>query len=75
MKEKDVGESKSVLPVSLKSILRYAEKVMAKESSISYQLPVELFGFNRKSCVLREDIIDLCSMEQVKTLTLVAYMA
>ncbi|KAA0033120.1 uncharacterized protein E6C27_scaffold269G002580 [Cucumis melo var. makuwa] len=42
---------------------------------IRYQLPFSLFGIGRKACVLREDIIDFCNMREVKTLTLVAYMA
>ncbi|TYK23831.1 uncharacterized protein E5676_scaffold162G00350 [Cucumis melo var. makuwa] len=36
---------------------------------------VQSAAINRKSCVLREDIIDFCNMREVKTLTLVAYMA
>ncbi|KAA0054991.1 putative serine/threonine-protein kinase nek2 [Cucumis melo var. makuwa] len=50
------------------SILRYAEKVMEKDSSITFSLPVDLFGISRKSSVLQEDIIDLCNMNEVKTL-------
>ncbi|KAL0546325.1 hypothetical protein IC582_016232 [Cucumis melo] len=69
-----VCESTSTLPLALKSILRYAEKVMEKDSSITFSLPADLFGISRKSSVLREDIIDLCNMNEVKTFTLVAYM-
>ncbi|KAL0556090.1 hypothetical protein IC582_004597 [Cucumis melo] len=69
-----VCESTSTLPLVLKSILRYAEKVMEKDSSITFSLPVDLFGISRKSSVLQEDIIDLCNMNEVKTFTLVVYM-
>ncbi|KAL0557055.1 hypothetical protein IC582_005573 [Cucumis melo] len=69
-----VCESISTFPLALKSILRYAEKVMEKDSSITFSLPADLFGISRKSYVLREDIIDLCNMNEVKTFTLVAYM-
>ncbi|KAL4011388.1 hypothetical protein IC575_028446 [Cucumis melo] len=69
-----VCESTSTLPLALKSILRYAEKVMEKDSSITFSLPADLFGISRKTFVLREDIIDLCNMNEVKTFTLVAYM-
>ncbi|TYK20459.1 putative serine/threonine-protein kinase nek2 [Cucumis melo var. makuwa] len=34
-----------------------------------------VLGVSGKTCVLREDIIDFCNMREVKTLTLVAYMA
>ncbi|KAA0040638.1 putative serine/threonine-protein kinase nek2 [Cucumis melo var. makuwa] len=57
-----------------KSILRYAEKVMEKDSSITLPLPADIFGISRKSSVLQENIIDLCNMNEVKTFTLVAYM-
>ncbi|TYK28663.1 uncharacterized protein E5676_scaffold165G00300 [Cucumis melo var. makuwa] len=70
-----VCESNIKMPLPLKTILRVAEKVMDKDSEIRYQLPFSLFGINRKTCVLREDIIDSCNMREVKTLTLVAYMA
>ncbi|TYK07544.1 putative serine/threonine-protein kinase nek2 [Cucumis melo var. makuwa] len=69
-----VCESTSTLPLALKSILRYAEKVMEKDSSITFSLPADLFGVSRKTSVLREDIVDLCNMNEVKTFTLVAYM-
>ncbi|KAA0050657.1 putative serine/threonine-protein kinase nek2 [Cucumis melo var. makuwa] len=69
-----VCESISTLPLALKSILRYAEKVMEKDSSITFSLPADLFGVSRKTSVLREDIVDLCNMNEVKTFTLVAYM-
>ncbi|KAA0060192.1 transposase [Cucumis melo var. makuwa] len=69
-----VCESTSTLPLALKSILRYAEKVMEKDSSITFSLPANLFGVSRKTSVLREDIVDLCNMNEVKTFTLVAYM-
>ncbi|XP_050938829.1 uncharacterized protein LOC127148677 [Cucumis melo] len=69
-----VCESTSTLPLALKSILRYAEKVMEKDSSITFSLPADLFGISRKTSVLREDIVDLCNMNEVKTFTLVAYM-
>ncbi|KAA0066215.1 putative serine/threonine-protein kinase nek2 [Cucumis melo var. makuwa] len=58
----------------LKSIRRYAEKVMEKDSSINFSLPADLFGVSRKTSVLGEDIVDLCNMNEVKTFTLVAYM-
>ncbi|KAA0054779.1 uncharacterized protein E6C27_scaffold437G00630 [Cucumis melo var. makuwa] len=63
------------MPLPLKTILRFAEKVMDKDLEIRYKLPFSLFGIGRKTCVLREDIIDFCNMREVKTLTLVAYMA
>ncbi|KAL0546424.1 hypothetical protein IC582_016332 [Cucumis melo] len=69
-----VCESTSTLPLALKSILRYAEKVMEKDSSITFSLLADLFGVSRKTSVLREDIVDLCNMNEVKTFTLVAYM-
>ncbi|XP_050944413.1 uncharacterized protein LOC127150579 [Cucumis melo] len=69
-----VCESTSTLPLALKSILRYAEKVMEKDSSITFSLPADLFGVSRKTSVLREEIVDLCNMNEVKTFTLVAYM-
>ncbi|KAA0032239.1 putative serine/threonine-protein kinase nek2 [Cucumis melo var. makuwa] len=69
-----VCESTSTLPLALKSILRYAEKVLEKDSSITFSLPADLFGISRKTSVLREDIVDLCNMNEVKTFTLVAYM-
>ncbi|KAL4017143.1 hypothetical protein IC575_024818 [Cucumis melo] len=69
-----VCESTSTLPLALKSILRYAKKVMEKDSSITFSLPADLFGVSRKTSVLREDIIDLCNMNKVKKFTLVAYM-
>ncbi|TYK28649.1 putative serine/threonine-protein kinase nek2 [Cucumis melo var. makuwa] len=69
-----VCESTSTLPLVLKSILRYAEKVMEKDSNITFSLPADLFGISRKTFVLREDIVDLCNMNEVKTFTLVAYM-
>ncbi|KAL4026483.1 hypothetical protein IC575_014914 [Cucumis melo] len=69
-----VCESTSTLPLALKSIIRYAEKVMEKDSSITFSLPADLFGISRKTSVLREDIVDLCNMNEVKTFTLVAYM-
>ncbi|KAL0551447.1 hypothetical protein IC582_010535 [Cucumis melo] len=69
-----VCESTSTLPLALKSILRYAEKVMEKDSSITFSLPADLFGVSQKTSVLREDIVDLCNMNEVKTFKLVAYM-
>ncbi|KAL4030321.1 hypothetical protein IC575_008557 [Cucumis melo] len=69
-----VCESTSTLPLALKSILRYAEKVMEKDSSIIFPLLADIFGINRKSFVLREDVIDLCNMNEVKTFTLVVYI-
>ncbi|KAL0537027.1 hypothetical protein IC582_025995 [Cucumis melo] len=69
-----VCESISTLPLVFKSILRYAEKVMEKDSSITFSLPGDLFGIYQKSYVLQEDIIDLCNMNEVKTFTWVAYM-
>ncbi|KAL0536960.1 hypothetical protein IC582_025923 [Cucumis melo] len=73
-KKEVVCESTSTLPLALKSILRYAEKVMEKDSSITFSLSADLFGVSRKTSVLREDIVDLCNMNEVKTFTLVAYM-
>ncbi|KAA0034884.1 glycine-rich domain-containing protein 1-like [Cucumis melo var. makuwa] len=58
------------LPIQLKYILRYAERIMVDGSSFSFQLPLELFGIPRKSYVLREDVIDLCNMQKVKTLSM-----
>ncbi|KAL0556647.1 hypothetical protein IC582_005161 [Cucumis melo] len=69
-----VCELTSTLPLALKSILRYAEKVMEKDSNITFSLPADLFGISQKTSVLREDIVDLCNMNEVKTFTLVAYM-
>ncbi|KAL4026553.1 hypothetical protein IC575_014989 [Cucumis melo] len=69
-----VCEFNMKMPLPLKTILRFAEKVMDKDSGIRYQLPFSLFGIGRKTCVLREDIIDFCNMREVKTLTFVAYM-
>ncbi|KAL0560147.1 hypothetical protein IC582_000541 [Cucumis melo] len=69
-----VCESTSTLPLALKLILRYVEKVMEKDSSITFSLPADLFGVSRKTSVLREDIVNLCNMNEVKTFTLVAYM-
>ncbi|KAL0551727.1 hypothetical protein IC582_010816 [Cucumis melo] len=69
-----VCESTSTLPLALKSILRYAKKVLEKDSSITFSLPADLFGISRKTSVLREDIVDICNMNEVKTFTLVAYM-
>ena len=74
-KEKEVVcESTSVLPMGMKLILIYVEKIMEKDSSITIPLHVGIFGISRKTSVLREDIIDLCNMNEVKTFTLVAYM-
>ena len=47
---------------------------MNKDSSICYELPISLFGIGRKTCVLGEDVIDLCNMREVQTSTLMAYM-
>ncbi|TYK29821.1 uncharacterized protein E5676_scaffold208G00490 [Cucumis melo var. makuwa] len=69
-----VCESTSTLPLALKLILRYAEKVMEKDSNITFSLPADLFGISQKTSMLREDIVDLCNMNEVKTFTLVAYM-
>ncbi|KAL0553573.1 hypothetical protein IC582_007473 [Cucumis melo] len=52
-----VCEWTSTLPLALKSILRYAEKVMEKDSSITFSLPADLFAVSRKTSVLREDIV------------------
>ncbi|KAA0047527.1 transposase [Cucumis melo var. makuwa] len=73
--KKEVVTSNMKMSLPLKTILRFAEKVMDKDSEIRYQLPFSLFGIGRKTCVLREDIIDFCNMREVKTLTLVAYIA
>ncbi|KAA0041019.1 uncharacterized protein E6C27_scaffold125G002470 [Cucumis melo var. makuwa] len=69
-----VCESNIKMSLPLKTILIFGEKVMDKDSGICYQLPFSLFGIGRKTCVLREDIINFCNMREVKTLTLVAYM-
>ncbi|KAA0043670.1 uncharacterized protein E6C27_scaffold33243G00010 [Cucumis melo var. makuwa] len=73
-KREVVCESTSTLPIALKSILKYAEKVMEKDSSITFSLATDIFGISRKSSMLREDIIDICNMNEVKMFTLVAYM-
>ncbi|KAL0541528.1 hypothetical protein IC582_021580 [Cucumis melo] len=73
-KEVEVTSEPSNLPIQLKYILRYAERVMVDGSSFSFQLPLELFGISRKSYVLREDVIDFCNMQKVKTLSMVAYI-
>ncbi|KAL4016612.1 hypothetical protein IC575_024264 [Cucumis melo] len=73
-KEVEVTSEPSNLPIQLKYILRYAERVTVDGSSFSFQLPLELFGISRKSYVLREDVIDFCNMQKVKTLSMVAYI-
>ncbi|KAA0040723.1 uncharacterized protein E5676_scaffold189G00050 [Cucumis melo var. makuwa] len=65
-----VCESNIKMPLPLKTILRFAEKVMRKDSGIRYQQPFSLFGIGRKTRVIREDIIDFCNMREVKTLIL-----
>ncbi|KAL0533965.1 hypothetical protein IC582_028241 [Cucumis melo] len=51
--EKEViCELTSTLPLALKSILRYAEKVMEKDSNITFSLPADIFCISRKSSVL-----------------------
>ncbi|KAA0038147.1 hypothetical protein E6C27_scaffold36G003750 [Cucumis melo var. makuwa] len=70
-----VKEEVNVDVIILNDLQEDAIKVMYKDSGIHYQLPFSLFGIGRKTCVLREDIIDFCNMREVKTLTLVAYMA
>ncbi|KAL0534276.1 hypothetical protein IC582_028565 [Cucumis melo] len=47
-----VCESTSTLPLALKLILRYTEKVIEKDSSITFSLPADIFGISRKSSVL-----------------------
>ncbi|TYJ98686.1 uncharacterized protein E5676_scaffold429G00150 [Cucumis melo var. makuwa] len=74
-KKEVVCESNIDMPLPLKTIHRFIEKVMDKDSNIRYQLSFSLFGIGRKTCVLREDIIDFCIMREIKTLTLIAYMA
>ncbi|KAL0551402.1 hypothetical protein IC582_010488 [Cucumis melo] len=74
MKREVVCESTSTLPIALKSILRYVENVMEKDFSIIFPQPADIFCISRKSFVLREDIIDLCNMNEVKRFTLVVYM-
>ncbi|KAA0052392.1 putative serine/threonine-protein kinase nek2 [Cucumis melo var. makuwa] len=69
-----VCESTSTLPLALKSIIKYADKVMEKDSSITFSLPADIFGISRKTSVLREDIIGFCNMNEVKTFILVTYM-
>ncbi|KAA0039472.1 uncharacterized protein E5676_scaffold169G002870 [Cucumis melo var. makuwa] len=73
-KEVEVTSEPSNLPIQLKYILIYAERVMVDGSSFSFQLPLELFGIPRKSYVLQEDVIDFCNMQKVKTLSMVAYI-
>ncbi|KAL0540416.1 hypothetical protein IC582_024653 [Cucumis melo] len=73
-KEVEVTSEPSNLPIQLKYILRYAERVTVDGSSFSFQLPLELFGIPQKSYVLREDVIDFCNMQKVKTLSMVAYI-
>ena len=69
-KEREVVcESTSILPIALMSILRYAEKVIEKDSNITISLTAGIFGISRKSSMLRVDIIDLCNMNKVKTFT------
>ncbi|KAL0539743.1 hypothetical protein IC582_023959 [Cucumis melo] len=71
-KEVEVTSESSNLPIQLKYILRYVERVMVDGSSFSFQLPLELFGISRESYVLREDVIDFCNMQKVKTLSMVS---
>ncbi|KAL0558794.1 hypothetical protein IC582_003376 [Cucumis melo] len=73
-KEVEVTSEPSNLPIQLKYILRYAERVMVDGSSFSFQLPLELFGIPRNSYILQEDVIDFCNMQKVKTLSMVAYI-
>uniref|UniRef100_A0A9I9EM52 Uncharacterized protein n=1 Tax=Cucumis melo TaxID=3656 RepID=A0A9I9EM52_CUCME len=73
-KEVEVTSEPSNLPIQLKYILRYAERVMVEGSCFSFQLSPELFGIPRKSDVLQEDVIDFCNMQKVKTLSMVAYI-
>ncbi|KAA0046781.1 putative serine/threonine-protein kinase nek2 [Cucumis melo var. makuwa] len=68
-KKEVVCESTSTLPLALKLTLRYAEKLMEKNFSITFSLPADLFGISRKTYVLREDIVDLYNMNDVKTFT------
>ncbi|TYK09717.1 uncharacterized protein E5676_scaffold447G001340 [Cucumis melo var. makuwa] len=44
MEREVVCESTSTLPIALKSIFKYAEKVMEKDSNITFPLPVDIFG-------------------------------
>ncbi|KAL0556402.1 hypothetical protein IC582_004916 [Cucumis melo] len=74
MEREVVCESTSTLPLALKLILRYAEKVMEKDSGITFPLSANILGISQKSSMLREDIINLCYMNKVKTFTLVAYI-
>ncbi|KAA0054847.1 putative serine/threonine-protein kinase nek2 [Cucumis melo var. makuwa] len=71
---KKTSKDETKILVENEELRRYAEKVMEKDSSITFSLPTDLFGISRKSSVLREDIINLCNMNEVKTFTLVAYM-
>ncbi|KAL0558796.1 hypothetical protein IC582_003378 [Cucumis melo] len=68
-KEVEVTSEPSNLPIQIKYILRYAERVMVDGSSFLFQLPLELFGIPQKSCVLREDVVDFCNMQKVKTIS------
>ncbi|KAL0549236.1 hypothetical protein IC582_013717 [Cucumis melo] len=49
---KIVCDSNIKMPLPLKTILRFVENVMDKDSGIRYQLPFSLFGIGRKTCVL-----------------------
>ncbi|TYK30346.1 hypothetical protein E5676_scaffold575G00100 [Cucumis melo var. makuwa] len=49
---KIVSDSNIKMPLPLKTILRFVENVMDKDSGIRYQLPFLLFGIGRKTCVL-----------------------
>ncbi|KAA0045182.1 uncharacterized protein E6C27_scaffold30G001830 [Cucumis melo var. makuwa] len=73
-KEVEVTSEPSNLPIQLKYILKYAERMMVDGSSFLFQLPHELFGIPRKSYVLREDVIDFCNVLKVNTLSMMAYI-
>ncbi|KAL0533682.1 hypothetical protein IC582_027723 [Cucumis melo] len=57
-----VCESTSTLPLALKSILRYAEKVMEKDSSITFSLPLTFLALvERLLCFERISLIFVTS--------------
>ncbi|KAL4035702.1 hypothetical protein IC575_004407 [Cucumis melo] len=72
----------SVRPTSLTSKKKVVKEDEVKEEEVIVTRPsisknkvnVKLFGIPRKSYVLREDVIDFCNMQKVKTLSMVAYI-
>ena len=54
LKEREViCESMSIMPIALKSIIRYTAKVKNKDSSITIPLPVGIFGISKEFCARR----------------------